>query len=125
MAEGDDAVVESGINTLTTYTTTKTRDFRKIRIIATIDAIATTINDSVNRFVIGYVNNDNAGRAFTIGLLGTSMDIFVGAGACEPGYTVQPNAGQNVNVDPDEFFADIEFTPIDALEKVFITARVL
>lgn len=123
--EGSNAVIEQGINTLTAYTATKTRDFRKIRVIATMDAIATTITSATTQFVIGFVNNDDTGRAFTLGLISTAMDIFVQAGAVEAGAQVVPDTGRNATADPDEFFVLVEFTPIDALEKVFITARVL
>jgi hypothetical protein len=117
------AVVESGINTLTTFTQTKSRDFRKIRVVRALDAVAETINTALNSSVIGYVNNDQDGQLYTMGLIRSALDVFRAAGAIEPGFTVEPTPGATGN--SDEFFVTIGLTPIDSIEKVFITARVL
>lgn len=117
------AVVESGINTLTTFTQTKNRDFRKIRVVRALDAVAETINTALSTSVIGYVNNDVDGQLYTMGLIRSALGMFRAAGALEPGFTVEPTPGVTGN--SDEFFVTIGLTPIDSIEKVFITARVL
>lgn len=120
--QGNSAVVEQGLNSLTTFTTTKGRDFRKIRVVRALDAVAQTIDTAVNAFVIGAVNNDDNGQAYTISLIKSALEIFQGAGAIEPGFTV---ARSTATADSDEFYVDVALTPIDSIEKVFITARVL
>jgi hypothetical protein len=122
-AQGGQAVVESGINTLTTYTATKNRDFRKIRVVRALDAVAQTVSSALDTSVIGYVNNDATGRLYTMGLISNALDLFRTAGAIEPGFTVEPTPG--TTPDSDEFFVTISVTPIDSVEKIFITARVL
>lgn len=123
VAQQGEAVVESGVNTLTTYTDTKSRDFRKIRVVRAIDAVAETITASLDGAVIGYVSNDENGKLYTIGLIQAALDVFRQAGAIEAGYSVVPTPG--AVADRDEFFVTIGLTPIDSIEKVFITARVL
>jgi hypothetical protein len=120
--DGGRVVAEQGINSLTTFTQTQGRNFRKIRTIRTIDAVASTIATAASQNLIGKVNNDAQGRAYAIGLITTSLDIFQQAGAIEPGYTARANSIQG---DPDEFYVTIEIAPIDSLEKVFISAKVL
>lgn len=123
VAQQGRAVVESGVNTLTTFTDTKSRDFRKIRVVRAIDAVAETITTALDNSVIGYVSNDDNGKLYTIGLIQAALDVFRQAGAIEAGYTVIPTPG--ATADKDEFFVTIGITPIDSIEKVFITARVL
>lgn len=120
--EGDSALVEQGINTLTTFTATKSRDFRKIRVIRALDAVAQTINTSLSTSAIGVTSNDEAGRSWATSLVRQALELFQQAGAIESGFTV---AISDVPADSDELYIDISVTPIDSIEKVFITARVL
>jgi len=123
--DGDVTRVESGINTLTTFSTAKPRDFRKIRLIRANDAVAETISDSLASFVIGEVNNDSVGQNFVLNMLTESLSVFRQAGAIESGFTVAPDTARNITADPDEFFAIVAYTPIDSIEKIFITCKVL
>lgn len=123
--DGDRTVVESGINTLTTFTTDKTRNFRKIRLIRANDAVAQTLNDNLNSLVVGQINNDTNGRNFVLNLIVEALDIFRQAGAIDSGFTVQPDVAKNLLADDDEFFALISYTPIDSIEKVFLSCKVL
>jgi hypothetical protein len=123
--DGDRAVVESGINTLTTYTTAKPRDFRKIRLIRANDAVAQTLDDSLSSFVLGETNNNAVGRNFVLNLMVEALDVFRQAGAIDAGFTVGPDVARNLAADPDEFFAEVSYTPIDSIEKIFISCKVL
>lgn len=120
--EGDTALVEQGINTLTTFTATKSRDFRKIRVVRALDAVAQTINTSLSASAVGVTSNDAAGRSWVTSLVRQALELFQQAGAIESGFTV---AISDVAADSDELYLDISVTPIDSIEKVFITARVL
>lgn len=123
--DGDRTVVESGINTLTTYTTDKPRTFRKIRLIRANDAVAETLNDNMSQLVFGVVNNTTNGQNFVVNLVVEALDVFRQAGALDPGFTVQPDTGRNATADPDEFFLLVSYSPIDAIEKVFMSIKVL
>lgn len=123
--DGDRTVVESGINTLTTFTTDKPRAFRKIRLIRANDAVAETLNNNMSQLVFGVVNNIKNGQNFVINLVVEALDVFRQAGAIDVGFTVLPDDGRNAVADPDEFFILVSYTPIDAIEKVFISIKVL
>lgn len=123
--DGDRTLVESGINTLTTFTTDKPRAFRKIRLIRANDAVAETLNDNMSQLVFGVVNNTTNGQNFVINLVVEALDVFRQAGAIDTGFTVLPDAGRNATADPDEFFLLVSYTPIDAIEKVFVSIKVL
>jgi hypothetical protein len=120
--QGDQALVEQGINTLSSFTATKSRDFRKIRVVRALDAVAQTIDTSLNASAIGTASNDVAGRSWVRSLVRQALELFQQAGAIEAGYTI---ADSSIQGDSDEYYLDISLTPIDSIEKVFITARVL
>lgn len=122
--ESGQVLVEQGINTLTTYTTTKPRTFRKIRLIRTIDAISQTCTTAASNFIVGQINNDSNGQNYTVGLLLQTLGIFQQAGAIAPGFTVTPDIANNKTADPDEFFVLMGIHPIDSLEKLFVTVQV-
>lgn len=122
--ENGSVLIEQGINTLTTYTSTKPRTFRKIRLIRTIDAIAQTCTTAGSQYIIGQINNDSNGQNYTVGLLLQVLGIFQQAGAIAPGFTVASDVANNTHADPDEFFVLLGIHPIDSLEKLFLTVKV-
>lgn len=123
--DGERTLVESGINTWTAFTTDKPRTFRKIRLIRANDAVAETLNDNMSQLVFGVVNNTTNGQNFVLNLVVEALDVFRQAGAIDAGFTVQPDTGRNANADPDEFFILVSYSPIDAIEKVFMSIKVL
>lgn len=118
----DRIVIEQDINTFRTFTVKKNQDFRKNKIIRSIDILSDNVQHIYSRTFIGKVNNDEDGRNLFKGQVMTAvLDGLVSRGAIEP-------------YDPDEFIVEqgnekdavlarlsIKFN--DAMEKLYMTVE--
>ncbi|AYM03573.1 phage tail protein [Levilactobacillus brevis] len=115
-------VVEQDINTLTTFTEAKPKDFHKNRTIRTLDAIANDTQDVFEGQFIGKVNNDSTGRdlfkANRVAYLRT-LETSGAIGSFDPSdLTVEPGD------EKDSILVTLGITPVDAMEKLYMTITV-
>lgn len=112
-------VIEQDINSLITYTDDKPKDFQKNRVIRTLDTIATNTADTFETTFLGKVSNDSTGRSLfkanRVGYLKELSDASI----------IQPVDPADLTVeagdDRDAVLVNLAVTPIDAMEKLYMT----
>ena len=116
------AVVEQDINTLVTYDATKNQDFRKNRVLRVLDNIANNTKTTFEDNYIGKVNNDVEGRELFKADRIAYFDALVGLGAIEAfeAEDITITAGEA----KDAVVMTAAITPIDAMEKLYVTVEV-
>ena len=116
------AVVEQDINTLVTYDATKNQDFRKNRVLRVLDNIANNTKITFEDNYIGKVNNDVEGRELFKADRIAYFDALVGLGAIEAfeAEDITITAGEA----KDAVVMTAAITPIDAMEKLYVTVEV-
>lgn len=116
---GQRVVVEQDINSLIKFTAERTRDFSKNRIIRTLDEICTNTQETFENSYLGRVPNNENGRALfkanRISYLTTLQAQNIIQNWDNGDITV--NAGN----DKDAIVVDVAVTPVDAMEKLYMT----
>ena len=116
---GGRVVIEQDINSLTTYSDKKPKDFSKNRIIRTLDQIATDTEDVFETMFIGKVNNDSTGhdlfKANRVSYMSNLMKAGIVADFESSDLTVEPGN------DKDSILVNLAVTPIDSMEKLYMT----
>lgn len=116
---GNRVVIEQDINSLTKFTTERTRDFSKNRIIRTIDEICDNTTQTFINSFLGKVSNNQNGR-----------DLFKANRVSYLQELQNNNIIQNFNPnditvnqgnDKDAVLVDLAVTPVDAMEKLYMT----
>lgn len=120
----DDGVVkvEQDINSLVTYTTDITEPYHKNRVMRLLNTIANDIYQQFSDGYIGVVNNNEAGRMqFKAAIVGYLLTIQANNG-------IQNFDAEDVEVLPgediDAIVVNLAITPVDSVEKVYITITV-
>ena len=114
--------IERGINTLTDIPDGKNEQFKKVKVIAILDAIQTAIETSLDDQVIGKILNDKEGRRTVVSAIRTFFNNLVTARWINDDFVVR--------IDPlnppiaDRFFVEYAVRPIDSIEFVYNTAQV-
>lgn len=119
-SEENDVIVEYDINSLTSFTTKKTKDYSKNRVIRVYDTFAEScmLNFPPNKFDnndVGWDSMDGIGRAI--------LKLFWDAGAIK---NVDLEADFKVNREEstgDECYFDVGLEAVDSAEKLFFTIR--
>ena len=116
---GSRVVIEQDINSLTTYTDTKPKEFSKNRIIRTLDQIATNTEDVFENMFIGKVNNDTSGRdLFKANRVSYLRDLSDGGIILD--FDPEDITVESGN-DKDAILVNLAVTPIDSMEKLYMT----
>ncbi len=120
----DDGVVkvEQDINSLVTYTTDITEPYHKNRVMRLLNTIANDIYQQFSDGYIGVVNNNEAGRMqFKAAIVGYLLTIQANNG-------IQNFDAEDVEVLPgediDAIVVNLAITPVDSVEKVYVTITV-
>lgn len=115
-------VVEQDINSLTTFTEDTPKDFRKNRVLRTLDTIATNTQEVFETTFIGKVNNDPSGRdLFKANRASYLRDLTNGGVILDfdpADISVEPGN------DKDAVLVNLSVTPIDSMEKLYMTILV-
>ena len=122
-ADGFDRVVlESDINTLTTFTPKKNQDFRKGKIVRAMDHMTINIQHIWARYFIGKVNNNEDGRKLFKGSVYSAvlapmenLEMIEGASIDD----IEVSQGE----EKDAVVAVIGVKFIDAMEKLYVTVN--
>lgn len=119
---GGRVVIEQDINSLTTYSDEKPKEFSKNRIIRTLDQIATDSEEAFETMFIGKVNNDETGRdlfkANRVSYMSNLMNANIITDFKPEDLTVEPGN------DKDSILVNLAVTPIDSMEKLYMTITV-
>ncbi|MFB5496178.1 phage tail sheath family protein [Enterococcus casseliflavus] len=117
------AVVEQDINSLCSFTTEKSRDFAKNRILRVLDDIANNSKKTFEDNFIGKVNADQDGRELFKADRISYFNSLQGAGAITnfSADDVVVEAGN----DKDSIVLNVQVQPVDAMEKLYMTVQVL
>lgn len=115
-------VIESDINTLCEFTTDKNKDFRKNRVIRTLDDINNTIKQTFENMFIGKVDNGDNGRNLLKSTILSYLDGMAKMGAIESveADDIKVLAGSEI----DSVVVELAVQPIDAMEKLYMTVNV-
>lgn len=115
-------VVEQDINSLVTVTDDKPKGFQKNRTIRVLDTIANDTHEAFSQRFIGKVNNDGTGRSLfksdRVAYLADKQTSGAIAGFDTDDLVVSPGN------DSDSIVVDVAITPIDAMEKLYMTINV-
>ena len=114
--------VESDINTLTTYTTQKGRDFCKNRVLRVIDGVCTDIKAVFDASFAGAESNNADGRNRFKASICDYMTALQGIGAVEE--FVADDVAITAGSDKDTVLVNLRVKPVDSMEKANITVRV-
>ncbi len=114
--------IEQDINTLVTYTEENGKPFHKNRVFRLCSTIANDIYAQFSKNFIGVVNNNEAGRSrFKAVIVGYLLDLQGNQG-------IQNFTPDDVEVLPgndiDAVVVNIAVTPVDSVEKIYMTVEV-
>ncbi|MEW9093943.1 MAG: phage tail sheath family protein [Clostridiaceae bacterium] len=115
-------VIEQDINTLKTFTEDKNKDFRKNRVIRTLDAIGNDIKTLYENNYIGKISNNEDGRNLFKKDVIKRLETLQGIGAIENVTTDDVVISQGE--DKDSVFARVGVQPIDSMEKLYMEVEV-
>lgn len=116
------AVIEQDINTLVSYSADKNQDFAKNRVLRVLDNIANNTKITFEDNYIGQVNNNVDGRELFKADRIAYFDSLVAAGA------IEAFEADDIQVLPgnakDSIVVNVAVTPLDAMEKLYMTVEV-
>lgn len=116
------AVVEQDINSLITLGPNKSKDFKKNRVMRTLDLIANNSKESFEDNFIGKVNNNQDGRELFKSDRISFFDSLQGEGAIE-NFTAE-DISISMGSSKDNVVMDAGITPVDSMEKLYMTVDV-
>lgn len=115
-------VIEQDINTLTSFTADKPKEFRKNRLIRTLDEIANMVTRLFENRFIGKVNNDTTGRELFKQAVTKEISALQDASAIE-GFS-SDDVSVSKGTDDDSVIVALSIQPVDAMEKLYMTVEV-
>ncbi|KRM54622.1 phage tail sheath subtilisin-like domain-containing protein [Lacticaseibacillus sharpeae] len=115
-------VIEQDINSLITYGATKSQVLSKNRTLRVIDDIANNSKETFESSFIGKVNNDSVGRDLFKGNRIEYLNGLVNAGAIQAFDSDAITVAQGDEL--DQIQVQLAITPIDAMEKLYMTVTV-
>lgn len=122
-ANDNQALVEQDINTLTSFTADKGKQFAKNRVIRVLDGINNDFVRIFSKFYIGKVSNNAEGRNLLksecINYMNTLQDIdAIKNFDVQTDLTVQPGN------DVDAVYIEAYAWPVDSIEKIYVRVRI-
>lgn len=116
---GQRVVIEQDINSLHKFTAEKPQAFSKNRVIRTLDEIATNTENTFERTYLGNVGNNAAGRDLF------KADRIAYLTSLQNRNMIQSFANTDITVeagnDMDSIVVNLAVTPVDAMEKLYMT----
>lgn len=110
------------INSLTSFTSEKSKDFRKNRVMRVFDGINNDITTIIESNYLGKENNNEAGRLI---VKATLIDYF---NELQRINAIQNFDNKDVTVSPgkesDAIVVDVYIQPVDSVEKMYMTINV-
>jgi Phage tail sheath C-terminal domain/Phage tail sheath protein subtilisin-like domain len=113
-------VIEQDINSLTSFTTDKPADWRKNRVVRTLDDIATQIRTTFETNYVGKVDNNDSGRTILKADIVSLFNQAQGIGAIRD-FDSSKDIVIEAGVEIDAVIANIAVHPVDSMEKLYAT----
>lgn len=120
--DDDVIVVEQDINTFKTFVPKKGKEFAKNRVIRCLDEINNTTKLTWEKAYVGKVDNDADGRStFKADLInfGKQLQNLRAITDFDGSADINVSNGQNI----EDVITDWAITPVDAMEKLYMTVR--
>lgn len=117
------AVIEQDINSLVTITGTKGDNFKKNRVLRTLDFIANDSKKSFEDNFIGKVNNTIDGRELFKADRISAFDALQGQGAIQE--FVPDDIVVEEGIQREGVYLHVDIQPVDAMEKLYMTVKVV
>lgn len=117
------AIVEQDINTLHSFTVTKTKDFRKNRVLRVLDGLANDYKRIFEAYYIGKMDNNPDGRNLIKGEFINQADLYQGINAIQ-NFDSQSDIAVVPGAEKDSVYAEQFIQPVDAVEKLYTKVRV-
>lgn len=120
--DDDVIVVEQDINTFHSFTVKKNKEYSKNRVIRCLDEINNTTKLTWEKSYVGKVDNDEDGRnSFKADLInfGKQLQDLRAITDFDGNADISVIKGQNI----EDVIADWALTPVDAMEKLYMTVR--
>lgn len=120
--DDDVIVVEQDINTFKTFVPKKGKEFAKNRVIRCLDEINNTTKLTWEKAYVGKVDNDADGRStFKADLInfGKQLQNLRAITDFDGNADINVSKGQNI----EDVITDWAITPVDAMEKLYMTVR--
>lgn len=115
---GSRVVIEQDINSLTKYTSEKSKDFSKNRIIRTLDEICTNTTQTFETSFLGKVSNNEYGRDL---FKANRVSYLSGLESQNMIRDFDPNdLSLAQGNDKDAVLMNLYVTPVDAMEKLYV-----
>lgn len=117
------AIVEQDINSFTSFSPKKGKEFSKNRVIRVLDGINNDFKRIFESFYIGKVDNDADGRNLLRNECNTYMNTLQGINAIQ-------NFDSSTDVlilpgnESDAVYAEVDVQPVDAIEKIYMKVKV-
>lgn len=119
---GTKVVAEYDINTLTSYTVEKPKDFRKNKVIRVVDSIVTDVKSIFEESFIGKVQNNDSGRNVLKGFLVDYLTGLYDMGAIEN--FAPEDVVVEAGTDKDAVVITLTVLPTDCIEKIYVNVEV-
>lgn len=116
-------VIEQDINSLTTFTAEKSKEFSKNRVLRCLDSIANNSKKAFEDHFIGQMNNNQDGRELFKADRINYFNGLQGAGAITnfSAEDIEISAGN----EKDSIVMNVKVQPVDAMEKLYMSVEVL
>lgn len=124
VADGGRVRIEQDINTFTSYTPTKGREFSKNRVVRVLDSINNDFSRVFKDFYIGKIDNNDDGRNLLKNEAINYLDTLQGMGAIQ-----EFSSQTDVTVSPieghvDSVYIETYVKPTDSIEKIYVRVTV-
>jgi len=123
VANNGRAIVEQDINTFTSYTPEKGKQFGKNRVIRVLDSIGNDLKRIFERSYIGKVNNNADGRSLFRAEC-TNYLITLQNIAAIQNFDAQTDVSVLPGNEVDSVYCELAVQPVDAIEKIYMKVRV-
>lgn len=116
-------VVEQDINTLTTFTLTKGREFSKNRVLRVLDGISNDFKRTFELSFIGKVGNDADGRNLLRNECNKYLESLQNLNAIQ-NFDAQTDVSIQAGSNTDIVSVEVDIQPVDAIEKIYMKVEV-
>ncbi|SCY93270.1 phage tail sheath family protein [Alkaliphilus peptidifermentans] len=117
------AVVEQDINTLTSFTTKKGREFKKNRVIRVLDSINNDFERIFSDFYIGKISNNEDGRNLLKGECINYLELLENIEAIQ-NFNSQTDISVEEGNEAEAVYIETHIQPVDSIEKLYFKIRV-
>lgn len=123
VANKDTAIVEQDINTYTSFTPEKGKEFRKNRVIRVLDSIANDARRIFESYYIGKVDNNADGRNLYKGELINYLNTLQEIGSIQ-NFDAQTDISVLPGAETDAVLTELYIQPVDSIEKIYMMVEV-